>query len=121
MRFFALQELANRKPVEVNLPSDKLNDYYGTHVFDQQKMQEFMPLVERLNIYAARNRGWLPPNYGKTTYSNMDTAERAVVDSFHGDGNRGAGEKEYKRIMDNANFYLAEPMRQLPALMAAAT
>ena len=43
MRFFALQELANRKPVEVNLPSDKLNDYYGTHVFDQQKMQEFLP------------------------------------------------------------------------------
>ena len=40
MRFFALQELANRKPVEVSLPSDKLNDYYGIHVFDQQKMQE---------------------------------------------------------------------------------
>ncbi len=43
MRFFALQELANRKPVEVTLPSDKLNDYYGIHVFDQQKMQEFLP------------------------------------------------------------------------------
>ena len=31
MRFFALQELASRKPVEVSLPSDKLNDYYGIH------------------------------------------------------------------------------------------
>ena len=43
MRFFALQELASRKPVEVSLPSDKLNDYYGIHVFDQQKMQEYLP------------------------------------------------------------------------------
>ena len=43
MRFFALQELANRKPVEVTLPSDKLTDYYGIHVFDQQKMQEYLP------------------------------------------------------------------------------
>lgn len=96
-------------------------DFYKKGTMHIKFLPETMPLVERLNIYAARNRGWLPPNYGKTTYSNMDTAERAVVDSFHGDGNRGAGEKEYKRIMDNANFYLAEPMRQLPALMAAAT
>ena len=43
MRFFALQELANRKPVDVSLPSDKLSDYYGIHVFDQQKMKEFLP------------------------------------------------------------------------------
>ena len=43
MRFFALQELANRKPLEVNLPSKKLTDYYGIHVFNQQKMQEYLP------------------------------------------------------------------------------
>jgi glutamine synthetase len=43
MRFFALQELANRRPVKVNLPSDKLTDYYGIHVFNQQKMQEYLP------------------------------------------------------------------------------
>ena len=43
MRFFALQELANRRPVKVKLPSDKLTDYYGVHVFDKQKMQEYLP------------------------------------------------------------------------------
>lgn len=43
MRFFALQELANRKPVQVEYPSEKLSDYYGTYVFDRKKMQEFLP------------------------------------------------------------------------------
>ena len=43
MRFFALQELANRKPLEVEIPSNKLTDYYGSHVFDRKKMQEYLP------------------------------------------------------------------------------
>ena len=37
MRFFALQELANRRPLEVITPSNKLSDYYGSHVFDRKK------------------------------------------------------------------------------------
>ncbi len=43
MRFFALQELANRRPLEVAAPSNKLSDYYGSHVFDRKKMQEYLP------------------------------------------------------------------------------
>ena len=43
MRFFALQELANRRPVKVDYPSEKLSDYYGAHVFDRKKMQEYLP------------------------------------------------------------------------------
>lgn len=43
MRFFALQELTNRKALEVTPPSNKLSDYYGSHVFDQKKMQEYLP------------------------------------------------------------------------------
>ena len=43
MRFFALQELANRRPLEVITPSNKLSDYYGSHVFDRKKMQEYLP------------------------------------------------------------------------------
>ena len=42
MRFFALQELANRKPLKVIPPSKKLSDYYGSHVFDRKKMQEYL-------------------------------------------------------------------------------
>ena len=43
MRFFALRELANRKPLEVQVPSEKLSDYYASHVFDDEKMQEYLP------------------------------------------------------------------------------
>ena len=43
MRFFALQELANRRPVKIDYPSEKLSDYYGTYVFDRNKMQEYLP------------------------------------------------------------------------------
>ncbi len=43
MRFFALQELSNRVPLEVKHPSNKLSDYYGSHVFDRKKMQEYLP------------------------------------------------------------------------------
>lgn len=43
MRFFALQELNNRKPIETVNPSNKLSDYYGSHVFDKKKMQEYLP------------------------------------------------------------------------------
>ena len=38
MRFFALQELSNRKPLEVTAPSNKLSDYYGSHVFDRKSI-----------------------------------------------------------------------------------
>ena len=43
MRFFALQELANRKPLDIATPSNRLSDYYASHVFDRKKMQEYLP------------------------------------------------------------------------------
>ena len=43
MRFMALQELVNRRPIEIKNPSNKLSDYYGIHVFDRKKMQEYLP------------------------------------------------------------------------------
>lgn len=77
-----------------------------------------MPIVDRLNIYASRKKGWLPPSYGKADYSNMDVKEREVVDSFHGDGSEGSGASAYADVMDKSDFYLAEPARRLPALAA---
>lgn len=43
MRFYALQEVDNHKPLTVTPPSSKLSDYYGSHVFDRKKMQEYLP------------------------------------------------------------------------------
>lgn len=77
-------------------------------------------LVDRFNIYCCRHKGWLPPSYGKAQYSNMQTAEKVVVDSFHGDGKEGSGEKAYTMVMARPDYYLAEPTRELPLLMAGA-
>ena len=79
---------------------------------------ETMPLVERLNIYASQKKAWLPPSYGRKTYGNMQAEERAVVDSFHGNGSEGSGSEAYAEVMKNASFYLADPTQAMPALMA---
>lgn len=57
MRFFALQELANRQPAEIVNPSNKLSDYYACHVFDRKKMQEYLPREAFLAVIHAEEKG----------------------------------------------------------------
>ncbi len=57
-------------------------------------------LIDRFNIYAAQNKGWLPPSYGKKTYKEMDADEKAVIDSFQ-------GEKAYNEVLSKKGYYLA--------------
>lgn len=61
-------------------------------------------LIDRFNIYAAQQRGWLPPSYGKKQYKDMDAEEKAVVDSFQ-------GEAAYAKVMQNPSYYLAAPVK----------
>lgn len=64
--------------------------------------EEARHLVDKLNIYAAQNRGWLPPTYGKKSYSEMDQEERSVVNEFQ-------GEKKYKEVMEKRERYIYQP------------
>lgn len=50
----------------------------------------------------------------------MQTDEKAVVDSFHGDGKEGSGGKGYNLVMARADYFLSEPVNELPLLMAGA-
>lgn len=75
-------------------------------------------LVDRFNIYCCKHKGWLPPSYGKARYSNMQAEEKAVVDSFHGDGEEGSGEKAYSTVMARADYFLSEPVQTVPLLGA---
>lgn len=93
-------------------------DFYKKGTIHIKFLPEAIPLIDRLNIYAAQNKNWLPPNYGRTTYSNMEKAEQEVVDSFNGDGTDGSGEKKYSEILANSEFYLAEPAQKAVALLA---
>ena len=43
LRFFALKELSNRKPLQITPPSSKLSEYYASHVSNKKKMQEYLP------------------------------------------------------------------------------
>ena len=78
-------------------------------------------LVDRFNIYCCRKKNWLPPSYGQTAYRDMTVEEQTVVDGFHGDGSEGAGEASYQAIMAKPAYYLAEPTKEVPILMAPVT
>ena len=77
-------------------------------------------LLDRFNIFCARQRNWLPPCYGSVKYASMTEEEQAVVDSYHGDGASGSGEKAYDAVVDHAGYYLAPPNHQTVALPGAA-
>ena len=66
-------------------------------------------LIERFNIYAAQQKAWLPPCYGKKTYKDMTSGEKAVIDSFQ-------GENAYAGVMAKAGYYLV-PVTQNTMLM----
>ena len=78
-------------------------------------------LVDRFNIYCSRKKNWLPPNYGRTAYKDMTAEERTVVDGFHGNGSEGSGEASYQAVMARPAYYLVEPTKEMPMLMASAT
>ena len=62
---------------------------------------EVEPLIERLNIFAAQKRGWLPPSYGKVRYRDMEQEAQEVIDSFQ-------GEAKYEKVMQNPEKYLID-------------
>lgn len=56
-------------------------------------------LIDRFNIFASQQKGWLPPSYGKKAYKDMTPEEAAVIDSFQ-------GETAYQAVMKNPGKYL---------------
>lgn len=82
---------------------------------------ETMPLIDRLNVFAAKGKNWLPPCYGKKTYAEMDAEERTVVDGLNGDGSEGSGELAYAEVLRDSAYYLSEPAAQLLALTEEAS
>ena len=59
-------------------------------------------LIDRYNIYMAKQRNWLPPCYGTKQYEEMSAEEQAVVDSFQ-------GKDAYEKVMSRPDYYLASP------------
>jgi hypothetical protein len=58
-------------------------------------------LLKKFNIFGSQRKGWLPPAYGKATYSEMNQEERAVVDDFE-------GKEKYQETLLRKDFYITE-------------
>ena len=43
LRFSALRDVFDRKPLEVEPPSKIISDFYGINVFDLPKMERYLP------------------------------------------------------------------------------
>ncbi|HRS38065.1 MAG TPA: glutamine synthetase III, partial [Bacteroidia bacterium] len=56
-RFRALELMSVRQPISVNLPSGKVSDYYGQHVFSQDAMQRFLSKDAYRAVMDAINHG----------------------------------------------------------------
>ena len=57
IRFKAIEEVLNRQPVEVVLPSVKTSKYFGENVFDKREMQEYLSREAYLNVVESINQG----------------------------------------------------------------
>ena len=55
-------------------------------------------LIEKMNIIGGKNKNWLPPSYGKKSYTSMSQEEKNTIDSFQ-------GKEAYDKIMHNPNNY----------------
>lgn len=59
-----------------------------------------LELLKKFNIFGSQRKGWLPPSYGKTKYSDMTPEEQAVVNEFDG------GEAEYNKMLLRRDYYI---------------
>ena len=80
---------ATLKAAEASGQTSKIQLHYFTATFYKKGTChiEFTnaDVLKSFNIFASQKKGWLPPSYGKKTYHDMSTADRAVVDSFEGE------------------------------------
>jgi len=59
-----------------------------------------LELLDKFNLFGSQRKGWLPPNYGKKPYIEMDKEEQEVVKEFSG------SIENYNKIYTNQDYYL---------------
>ena len=67
-------------------------------------------VIEKLNIFAGRRKGWLPPRYGKVRYDDMTYEEKSVIDDF-------SGKEAYEQVFNEPGRYIIE-VEKMPLLTA---
>ena len=67
-------------------------------------------VIDKLNIFAGRRKGWLPPRYGKVRYNDMTNEEKAVIDDF-------SGKEAYEQVCNEPGRFIIE-VDKMPLLTA---
>jgi glutamine synthetase len=57
LRFFALKELLNRKPLTIDEPGKLTSDYFGKFVFDRTKMKKYLSSEAYAHVLEAIDKG----------------------------------------------------------------
>jgi glutamine synthetase len=72
LRFKAVEKASNRKAIEVKIPSERPEQYYGKYVFNRKKMYEYLPLATyRTLIDAIDNKKPLPREVADSVAEGM--------------------------------------------------
>lgn len=78
--------------------------YFDVDVFKKGTMHikfRDLDLLKRFNIYGCQHKGWLPPSYGKKSYSEMNAEEKQVVNEYE-------GQQEYEKVYNNRENYILD-------------
>lgn len=101
------------KRVEATQNTKNIDTKYFTVTFFKKGTAHFVfkdaELLEKFNLFAAKNKNWLPPCYGKKRYEDMTKEEQHVVDSFQ-------GKERYQHVLDHADYYLPANGPAIPLL-----
>ncbi len=65
-----------------------------------------LELLEKFNIFGSQRKNWLPPNYGKTRYEDLNQEEKDIIDSFQ-------GKEEYEKVVTDSQFFLVDEKQML--------
>lgn len=60
-----------------------------------------LELLKRFNIFGCQRKGWLPPSYGRKSYSEMNQEEKQVIDEYE-------GQQEYEKVYANRENYILD-------------
>lgn len=64
-------------------------------------------LLEKFNLFGSQKKGWLPPEYGRKRYKDMNQKEKDIVKEFSG------SEDNYNKILENQKYYLIDSEKLL--------
>ncbi|MDR2084364.1 MAG: DUF4942 domain-containing protein [Bacteroidales bacterium] len=66
-----------------------------------------LELLEKFNLFGSQQKSWLPPNFGRKPFGDMNNEEKEVVKEFCGNT------ENYMKIFNNQELYLIDEKKLL--------